>query len=911
MRPRRTAETPFPAPLQPRRAICRYQLSDRMRPRLFHLLTAVLLGTLAGTAKAQDTPVSRTLRVIDFEERRLGNGEELPMHWSKLEGAPFPHYVNARLARGRARSGRYTFRFDLNGGSLAYRYDPGHIKVQPRAHYRVETHVQTTVLTHARARLTAYFVDIDGRTIERSIRHAELYSATRENEGWKHLEVELSAGHDAQWLVIELGLLQPAMYGDETLGRQTLFPQDIRGTAWFDDVVVSQVPKVRMTTDRPGNIFRRGETLGLEVVVNDRSTDDLAAQLVIRDAAGKDVYQRSGALDLTIAENEGPGQKRMKLLLPPLSPGWYRAGLVMTSQGQFVGREQLDLVLLADDAPHARPDERFGIIATELPFEGWAELPEILPFLAAGRVKLAVWNRYGDIQQHDPAGFDQLLMRLQELLITPTACITALPPNVARRAGGDRLIHLLSARLEDWQPQLSYTISRHATKLDRWQLGDDGTDAFVNEKAMRDVYGLVYGEFAKLVQGPDLAMPWPAWYELEGQMPATIALSAPPSILPHQLPLYMQEFKRHEGHNLSLSLQVLDREQYGRDVQIRDMAQRMIYALSADARRLDIPLPFTVRREEDRVVRQPQEMLMIMRTIITTLGGAHFRGRVPIADGVEAFLFERGGQGILALWNRHARAGIKQLNLVLGDRPRAIDLWGNVTPLLRPRDAAPGHVQFALGEMPVFLVDIDSALAQLRASVAMDRPLIESAFMAHRRKLRFVNPYRQSISGSVKLKAPAGWTVSPPTMTFSINPGETFERDITLEFPYNSYAGAKTIDAQFVLQADRPVSMTVPITLMLGLSDVGMQTLALREAKDVVVQQFITNYGQRPIDYTSFAIFPGQARQERLVTNLGPGRTTVKTYRFNNVEITPQMRIRTGVKELRGTRILNDEVEIK
>ena len=74
-------------------------------------------------------------------------------------------------------------------------------------------------------------------------------------------------------LLIELGLLQPAMYGADTLGARTLFPQDLRGTAWFDDVVVSQVPKVRMSTDRPGNIFRRGETLGLEVVVNDRSTD--------------------------------------------------------------------------------------------------------------------------------------------------------------------------------------------------------------------------------------------------------------------------------------------------------------------------------------------------------------------------------------------------------------------------------------------------------------------------------------------------------------------------------------------------------------------------------------------------------------------------------------------------------------
>jgi len=134
---------------------------------------------------------------------------------------------------------------------------------------------------------------------------------------------------------------------------------------------------------------------------------------------------------------------------------------------------------------------------------------------------------------------------------------------------------------------------------------------------------------------------------------------------------------------------------------------------------------------------------------------------------------------------------------------------------------------------------------------------------------------------------------------------------LTIEFPYNSYAGSKTIEAQFMVQADKTANFSVPLTLRLGLSDVGMQTLALRDGKDVIVQQTIQNYGERPIDYGSFAIFPGQARQERLVTNLAPGRTTLKRYRFSDVKVTPGMRIRVGVKELEGSRILNDEVEIQ
>jgi hypothetical protein len=148
-------------------------------------------------------------------------------------------------------------------------------------------------------------------------------------------------------------------------------------------------------------------------------------------------------------------------------------------------------------------------------------------------------------------------------------------------------------------------------------------------------------------------------------------------------------------------------------------------------------------------------------------------------------------------------------------------------------------------------------------------------------------------------------------MSFSLNPGEMFDREVTIEFPYNSFAGTRTIHADFQVQADTESGFTVPIELKLGLSDVGLQTLALRDGADVIVQQMITNYGSRPIDYSAFAIYPGQPRQERLVTGLDPGRTTIRKYRFTNVRFAPDLKVRSGIKELVGTRILNEEVAIQ
>ena len=106
-------------------------------------------------------------------------------------------------------------------------------------------------------------------------------------------------------------------------------------------------------------------------------------------------------------------------------------------------------------------------------------------------------------------------------------------------------------------------------------------------------------------------------------------------------------------------------------------------------------------------------------------------------------------------------------------------------------------------------------------------------------------------------------------------------------------------------------NFTVPVTLNLGLSDVGMQSLAIKDGNDILIQQMVSNYGETPINYNAFAIFPGQPRQERLITNLGPGQTVMKRYRFKDVPIIAGTKVRVGVKELTGTRVLNEEVAVQ
>src|SRR5207249_1267970 len=138
------------------------------------------------------------------------------------------------------------------------------------------------------------------------------------------------------------------------------------------------------------------------------------------------------------------------------------------------------------------------------------------------------------------------------------------------------------------------------------------------------------------------------------------------------------------------------------------------------------------RQDAEGLTKQPREMFMITRTLITHLGGSTFKGKVPITPGVEAFLFERAGRGMMVLWDRSGASEVRELAINLGEKPLRVDLWGNVSPLLSDEDTrAAGNVQLKVGAMPILLLDIDAQVAMLRSSVALDRPLIESSFQTH------------------------------------------------------------------------------------------------------------------------------------------------------------------------------------
>lgn len=916
------------------------------------------------------------VRFFDFDERRLGNREDLPMFWVKKTGPGLPHYVRGRLVQGVGRSSNFSFRFDLNGGSVVYVFDPaaakaaqqsdlpGPIAVVHGATYRVQVYVKTTALEHARARLTAYFVDRDGRQLERSVRHSDLFRGHGLSDDWHPLTVELHADdRAAAFLVLELGLLQPQLYAPQHLGPRTLFNQDVTGSAWFTDLSVSQVPDLTVDVLSPGGVFRRGEAPRLALRVSDRDVSDLFLRLEVSDAEGRLVHQRSG--ELPPAHGESVLLHEQVLELPELPAGWYAATVGLTARGQEVAFARRTFVQLPDEGSAVPPDPRLGITATEVGPQRWAELPAVLATLNAGRVKLAVWAEAWDVQGTAQVAFDQLLDRVLSLKVAPSAVFSALPPEIARAAGSARLARLGQLDPTVWKPRLMYLVSRHGNRMDGWQFGDDDAAETVADPAYRAAFDAVRSSVAELTAPPNLTLPWSATREPESATPSvTLALRVPPQVMPDQLGLLVTDAQRAAPSAMSrpVTLIVVPRDgQTPRAVRLRDLFERLVYAAASPAARIDVRLPYDGQ--------DPDELLLVLRTVYGMLSNTVYRGPLRLHDGVEAHLFQQGARGVLALWPRRSGdAAPEQLTLDLGGRPVRVDAWGNRTllrPAVRPAigaappssgaAATPGvagasglagasgtaassgagtvspaglssvasdrspfsaaAVQLPLEQMPVFVDGIDPFVALFRMSVAVDNPYLQSQFQPHVRKLTFTNPFPDFLSGTVRLKPPAGWTVTPNTLSFNLNPGETWSREVQLELPMNTLAGVHPLAVSFELVGITPATVVVPVDLQVGLEQVALQTTVVREGAELVVQVTVTNRGDTPISFNAFAIVPGQQRQERLIAGLGPGRSVVRRFRFPALpEAEPGAGairvVRVGLRELDGNRLLNDEVPL-
>ncbi|MFO0971895.1 MAG: hypothetical protein U1A27_00445 [Phycisphaerae bacterium] len=392
-------------------------------------------GPVADSAPVLSSRIlQRVVKTFDFDEERLGNFELTPMHWTPLRAPGFPAFLQARLDKTCGAGAAPCMQLALNGGSVAARYEARDIPVHPRSDYLITARVRTDRLVHARAYLSAVFLDRALNEIAGTQQFSLRCGGDRAT-GWQTVQVRLSGGvSDARWISLTAWLTQPAARGEKPGGLRPIEQADAVGSAWFDDITVMRLPRVALRGMTAGVPILPAHDAALLVEWSDVEVSDLSATLDVTATDGPVVLRR--ALE-TPAEMNGP----MTVPLGSLSPGAYRATLVVRSADGEIGRAEQPFLVDPGDLPGgpSRAGNWLGLsVDPRVQEQHAADVGRLCDWVGAGTIKLPIWT--ADTPQGSGAAASEagdMLRRLKSAGCDVVATLVDLPDWLRARLPSD------------------------------------------------------------------------------------------------------------------------------------------------------------------------------------------------------------------------------------------------------------------------------------------------------------------------------------------------------------------------------------------------------------------------------------------------------------------------------------------
>lgn len=919
-----------------------------MRCLLGYVL-ALHMASTAGFASDGETQRDRRLvRRFDFEEmvdgRKVGRYEKLPVHWyvmgreTGIEDAVFTQVpMHRRFIHGTQRhswgdaaydatepfGGQFSLRLTLNGGSVGAFLQVGAMPAIPGSDYALIAAVRTTQMEHARARLAACFVDGAGRMIEAS----RIYSPPLlTQDRWQQIVVRLRGDfEEANWISIQVELNQPTPVADVPLGQRQVIYQQVHGSAWFDDISVWQVPRLRIATQSSVNLVRWPQRPELSVEVRDFSGNRLTAQVDVSDHEGRTVARWRKSM----GGNASP-LRRWEPDLPRF--GWYLAHLRVREKatekadGNMAGNVVAEAIgsfqwLPVERHLAAGQRRRLQIVAEHLGADQLPLLPQFLNASGVGSTVISAWDQNtttGDIESRQRLLAD-VFAAVNKAGGDVTVCLAPIPDQVALAldVDTDDPVTMLNAERHAWAKLLRPVVIRHGQSVRRWQLGaiDRPTVFALHEAA--SVADKARRQMLTMTPSPRLLLPWSGLHAPRDELPSAYGyvVDVPASVQPAWIGRYLAPWVGRGEEAMTAHLRVPLATEIVHEQRCTDLALRMVAAWKGGADRLAISRPWSVASVRDKQW-MPDPRIGVFTTVGHRLAGRAWRGSLDLGEGLACEIFSGlhdVSDGMLAVWNVSAPMSRVDQAIFLGEKPVGIDLFGNAEPLVSHE----GRHRFRLTREPLFIEGIDPQLALLRASFSVDPPLLESKQKRHTHTISLRNPWPGTISGELHITGLDDWMIEPRRQSFSIASGQRMQADITIMFPVSELAGAKQIQARAVFTADVSYDVRLAAPVTLGLRDVDFDAVVLLEPNpatgitEVVVTQMITNKSEKTISLYAFASMVGHPRQERLVPQLLAGQVVVRRFRFVAAGMPGgPSHVRVGLREMAGPAVLNRRLSL-
>lgn len=902
------------------------------------LLMLIVCLCVAGAARGQGVfAQERLVQHFDFDEREF-NFEDLPRDWyvigrealtsdAHFHRLPlhqaltnrqgYPYYNPVRFDKKHHASGAESLHMGLDGGSAGAFLEVGAVPAVPGADYQVTARVLTEKLEGARARMTAYFVDAKGRRIEPSVSQSDKINTHGQ---WQQLSLHLLGDfRGAAFIGIELELVQPQPDPDSPLGEHQIVFEQVHGGAWFDDVMIWQLPGVEVRTASKVNILRGPKRPELTATIRDQTGKAVNVELKLYDVDMQHVATQTH----TIRSGE-PQDWSWTPNLPRY--GWYLYDLKLfeaASSDQFdtsapIARRIGSLLYLADDKPlHPTDAGRFTLMAEELPDNQLPFIADLVKTTGLGGVTLSVWDERTTRLNLEKK--QAVLDRVIEPIITTGGevafSLSPLPAEISQALDIDRTSVLSMFAKPDpiWEQMLAAVLLRHGQRVHRWQIGTvDMPDAFFAER-VGEVIATARGDFENLAPRPEVLVPWRLNHSRRDNLHAAsqVVIDVPAGVAPQRMADHLAEWSQQGSPAFSLHLREPPADELIHTRRVRDLALRMIHGWQAGAAGLSVSKPWT-ESDQRRLMLLPDPVFGAFVGVSHRLAGRRVVEQLSLGEGLRCLILHGPAGGALALWNESAEDGQATLDMYLGPNPQVVDIWGNRAPV----PSSDGRHQLNLTRTPQFVEGIDPQLALFRAAFQLDDPFIVSLQQPHRRTVTIANPWNRTISGTMHITSPQDWRIQPRRSFFSIAAGQSTEIPLTMLFPVSEVAGHKRLTARFEFVAEQQYDVLVAAPMEVGLREVDFDGSVALEPNpaggfDVLVTELITNRGDDLLSMYAFANLPGRPRAERVISGLRPGQSIVRRFRFEQAaDDASQVRVRVGVRQASGPAVLNQVLTI-
>ncbi|MBL8760414.1 MAG: hypothetical protein JNL50_03845 [Phycisphaerae bacterium] len=922
---------------------------DPMRPRGFwwRCALAAFLGGSPASARAQvaNPPeigppgpgvrddrrpegARRLLRQFDFEERE-SNPDPIPQFWYRGQDDPsvprvrpgFPGWNQAELEYG-VGDGRFggCVRLPTKGGSTSLVLDPGVLVVLPGADYVVTSRIRTRGLLHARARVVARFLDAQSKVIAGS----EVSSALVVSEGgWAPASIELVGRRDgAAFIQLELQVVQPSQVEPAKLGVHHVYAEDLDGAAWFDDVAVSQLPRIEFVANGASNIVTAPERPRLSLSLRDLTGEELSSTLEIRDVDGAAVYRDERVL------GTGAVRAQWEPTLPRF--GWYEAELHVRNKSGDVALVKTTVVWLPaeDVAVSARTGplerRRFGLIVSGWRPELAGSLPRVMHDMASGSVTIPAWppdltpEGAGAAAAEMSGLLDGLLSAGSQVTLGLSRVPSALASQV--RVENDDVWAALVSNGEDWKPYLSPILNAHGPRVRRWQVGRTGDDRAFWRGGLVDDVARLSSEFSSFVAAPVVDLPWRidrAIESIPGKGVSATVVAPWTSTEDAVLSFSRRWRERGGGTPLTLVIEPPGDGSSGRAA-ADQVFRRAVLAWSelggmagADAPTLAIGQPWEWSAE--RTPRaSPSALAAGWRAVTRALAGRVVIGEYRAIPGVRCFVLAPRdsrldeGVGALVLWNESAPAGEAVLNSYLGDEKiSVVDVFGNradapldpgyVAPVADATGRVPVRhqpVRVPITESPIVVEGVDHRLVRFLASIELSPRELPAVNTTHERSIRFQNPWAGTLDVKFFVVSPGGvdagglrdrsWIVKPRASRATVLPGTAGVLPLTIAYPPSEEAGERAFVIDVEPSTDRAYGLIRVVRHMsVGLPEIEMRlaSIGLRNG-DLIVEAHVENTSGGPINVELTAFAPGTPRIKATISELAPGAHVARRFSY-------------------------------